>query len=628
MTDRTAGQPSPTIHTAPEAAADQITFCMLGPLSVWRGGEPVALPAPTSQRLLAALLLSDGPLGPDQLAVRARGSGRSGHDERTWAQVAVYRLRQWLIPATAGSVRVELGSRGYLVDLGSAQTDAALFRAWCADARAEADPVAQVALALRALGIWRGDVLPGSGDAVRNDPAAVALRQLRLDAACLLAAAALKTGAARDALPYVAELAQLNPLDERLQAGTAQLLAADGRQAQALRLIDSTVARLAEDLGVDPSPQLREAHLLILRDQTGDEARSRPAGGTVAPTGQDRWTGPRPWLQDLRGRAADRGGVMRLLHHQRLVTITGAGGIGKTTLALDVADRLSGQYPGGVSIVTLDDVSSAADLDDVLGAAGLDDVARFGDQPALLVLDNCEHLVDSVPRVLRTIYRRSAEITVLATSRRALGVQGEAVWRLSGLGGADPGGIADAVAVFTARIRAAGHFVPDSATELADIAELCRTVQGVPLALNLAADMAVALSPRELLRRLREPDPLPLAGSSAADPRHRSLDACTEWSYRLLSLGERTLLSRLSMFGEPFTMDGAAALGGGEPVSGTAVAELIGLVGQHLVEPLPGDGVRHYRLPYAVHQFARERFVASSERPDIYDRYLDYVLAN
>jgi predicted ATPase len=243
-----------------------------------------------------------------------------------------------------------------------------------------------------------------------------------------------------------------------------------------------------------------------------------------------------------------------------------------------------------------------------------------GQRQMLLVLDNCEHILGPVAELVQSVLRAAPGVSVLTTSRRAIGLASEAVWGLSGLA-VDP-----AVGFFLGRARDAGHPLAESEEGLAEVTRLCVQLDGVPLALELAAAMMRVFTPGQLLKQLGGSDRLALTGRPHGEPRHRSLEACAEWSYRLLSAAERALLCRLSAFGGAFTLEAAGAVCGGGPVSVNGAAELVGLIDHHLVEVTEDDGGRRFRLPFAVREFARRRLATSGDQPATYDRLLDHWL--
>ena len=374
-----------------------------------------------------------------------------------------------------------------------------------------------------------------------------------------------------------------DPLAERPRALLMRALYADGRQAEALQVYQEA---LGGQLGVDPSPQLEEVYLGVLRQTlTGRDGGSRAA--PAAPGGGPRPANLREPLTSFVGRDADVERVLELLARDRLVTLTGPGGVGKTRLASEAAAVLAarrppgpGNAPAGVRFVELAPVTCAADVPyAVLDALGLRDGGMLGgadrgrraESPdpagrllsalrprnALLVLDNCEHVVGAAATLAHTLLARCPGVRTLATSREPLAIGGERLWSVAPLA-VPPGrredltpgeiGAYPAVRLLLDRAAAAQAGVELTATSAGRLASICRMLDGMPLAIELAAPRLRTLSPAQLAERLGDRFRLLTGGSRAAMPRHQTLRAVVDWSWELLSEPERVLARRLAVF--------------------------------------------------------------------------------
>jgi predicted ATPase/class 3 adenylate cyclase/tetratricopeptide (TPR) repeat protein len=348
----------------------------------------------------------------------------------------------------------------------------------------------------------------------------------------------------------------------------------------------------------------------------------------------------------LIGRSRELARLAGLLAEHRLVTITGVGGVGKTRLAVQVAADVLDRFPDGAWFVAL---ASIRDPDlvpsTVAGALGvperpprkLIDVLcdAIGSRQLLLVLDNCEHLLDPTARLVDVLLDVCPAVRVVATSREALGVEGEQSWPTPSLGlpasdaPEDVGDVAgaDAVTLFVDRARAVWPDFELSARNAAAVAALCRRLDGIPLAIELAAARVSTLGPQDILERIDQRFLLLTGGSRTALERHQTLQAAVDWSYDLLDDRERRLFSRLSVFAGGFTLEAARAVAADEGATEVEVVDLLGgvVAKSMVIAERSGDSVR-YRLLETLRQYARERLAGEGDAEATRDRHAHYYL--
>ena len=349
-------------------------------------------------------------------------------------------------------------------------------------------------------------------------------------------------------------------------------------------------------------------------------------------------------LTSFVGRRGEVAEVRRLLAGSRLVTLTGAGGVGKTRLALRAAAGLARAFPGGVWLVRLDQLREEALVAQaVAGALGLQDRAGFSPEGALaghlagrrllLVLDNCEHLVGAVAKLADLLLRAAPGLRVLATSREALTITGEVVLAVPPLGAPDPGqqlilaqlGLFPAVRLFAER---AAQVVPGFAVteaNIAAVAGICRRLEGLPLALELAAARLPVLSPAQVGERLGDRLGLLTRGGRANPARQQTLRASIGWSYELCSRAERLLWARLSVFAGGFELDAAEGICADDRLAAEEVPGLLAaLAGKSILTAEHRGGVARYRLPEPLREYGRERLEESGEDAVLRRRHRDW----
>ncbi|MBM9437342.1 AfsR/SARP family transcriptional regulator [Actinacidiphila bryophytorum] len=677
-------------------------------------GAEVALGGPRRRALLALLLLDAGrPVSTERLVDGLYGEyPPAGVGNAVQSQVS--RLRQVL------PVPVEGLPAGYRLAVDPDQVDAHRFRRLGAEgheALAGGEPALAARLLREALALWRGPALADVGDAPFAAAQIVRLEELRTGAVEDRIEADLALGLHRSLVAEVGELVTAHPLRERLRGQLMRALYGSGRQSEALAAYEDARRELADSLGADPGPELAAVHLAVLRGEplaapwdvsretgpggdvpretssdtrlgtrsgarpgTGPHTRSHPAQHS-APGNAPGTATPDPLAPAARhqlpaqltsfiGRADELALLADRLARQRLVTLIGPGGAGKTRLAVEAA----GRHPQDACFVALAGVTEGAGIPQaVLGALGLrdggllpaagsaaapDPVARIAaalaDRPLLLVLDNCEHLVADAAVLAERLLTGCPRLRILATSREALGITGEALCPVATLGlpkpGTEPAQVlaSPAVRLFAERAAAVSPgFDPAADRATAEtVLRLCSVLDGLPLAIELAAARLRSLSVHDIAARLGalprddtayslgvRPDALfrlLSRGSRTAQPRQRTLRGVVDWSWELLPDDERAVLRRAAVFAGGWTQAAAEAVcADGEAIDADDVQDLMSaLVEKSLVvaEHTEGAGLVRYRMLESIRAYGAERLAEAGETERMHQAHAGYFL--
>jgi predicted ATPase/DNA-binding SARP family transcriptional activator len=624
--------------------------------------EPVQLRSARSRRLLAALLVRHGEVAPvDWLAEVVWGADQPRNAEGA-LQNLVSRLRTTLRAADgAGDALLLTRPPGYLIAVGEATSDAVAFEAAAARGRAllATSPGEAVAVLDAALALWRGAAYAEFADSDFARPEAGRLEELRASAVEDLVDGLLATGRHDDALARLEVHVAGHELRERPHAQLVLARYRAGRQAEALEAYRTYRARLDDQLGLEPSGSLRDLESAVLRRDPALDAPPAPvpsapvghdtADGVPRPRDGDRTTGPTgptDWgttaARDagVIGRDDDLARLAVLVAPGSIVTLTGPGGVGKTTLASTLAAAVGASaapagpvatYPDGVHLLELGALADGAAVPHAVATAigaqlrpdvspldGLVDNLRA--RRALLVLDNCEHVVAAAADLVHALHAGCPGLALLATSRTPLDVAGEQVWPVPPLPVPPPlvddpasAGAHAAVQLFVARAQArAPRFRLDEASS-APVSEICRRLDGLPLAIELAAVRMASMSPQDLADRLSWRFRLLHGGPRSAAERHRTLRAVVDWSYDLLDEEQQQAFEVLSVFTGPITLAAAESLVAAVPLprgrmdAGTVAEVVSDLVDRSMVVARHGrDGTR-YALLETLRVYGAER---------------------
>ncbi|GII66485.1 hypothetical protein Skr01_65700 [Sphaerisporangium krabiense] len=619
-----------------------VRFGVLGPLRAEVEGRAAGLGGPRQRAVLAVLLIARGRMvSADRIMAEVWEDSPPPSPATLHAYVSeLRRALEHRRPSGAPPRLLVREGPGYALRADPAAVDAERFadlavagkRALGGGRPGEAEE-----LLTEAVGLWRGPAYADFAEAGFAVPEAARLEDLRAGAQEDRLAAAIDLGrhaaAAGELEAQVAE----QPLRERGWELLTLALYRSGRRADATATLRAARRRLADELGVDPGPALRDLETAVLtqdprldppprlggaagprRAERGggtQEAGVTPdAGGASGATGARGAARPVPGnlpfaLSSFVGRAAEITAVEGLLAEYRLVTLTGPGGVGKTRLALELARRRTGDADGPwmveLAALTSADLlpATVAAALGVPGPSSAEELAAvLAGRRLVVVLDNCEHLLEAVTPLIGVLLSRCRDLRVLATSREALGVEGEAVYEVPPL---DPAG--DGSELFRSRVATALPAWSPDPGDLDRIPVLCAGLDGIPLAIELAAAQCRVLSVGQIADALEHRFDVLVDGPLDLPARHRALEAAVAWSHQLLEPEERRLFHRLGVFAAGFDLDSAGAVGGQPQV----LRPLSALVRKSLVTVEPGTAPRRYRMLETLRQYAlRELDVA------------------
>jgi predicted ATPase/DNA-binding SARP family transcriptional activator len=609
-----------------------VEFGILGPLVLADDGREVPVPGTKPRALLALLIVhARETVSVDRLVDDLYGDDVPAGVANA-LQSLVSKVRRALGPAS--TLVTTDGTVGYRLDVDREQIDAERFEDLVDAGRralAEGDAATASARLATAVALWRGPALDGLADDGSLRREALRLEELRLAATEDRVDADLRLGRHADLVPELRALVDRAPLRERLHGFLVLALYRSGRQGEALRAYQDAREVLADELGLDPGPELQALEAAVLAQDPALDL-DRPA---VAPSVRAR-APLTAGLSRFVGRTDELDTLGSLVSTERLVTVVGPGGAGKTRLSLEVAGRLPLDHPAwlvelapvadgegvGDAVAVAVGAADAAIVSDGGVTAAVDRVVQhLGVADALIVLDNCEHVVDEAARVAEQLLLGAPGLRILATSREALGVSGETIWPLPAMV------IDDAIELFVDRAGRAGGFALTAETE-ASVGEVCTRLDGLPLAIELAAGRVRAMPVGQLVSRLDDRFRLLTGGARTAMPRQQTLRAVVEWSYDLLFDEEQRVFERLGVFVGGCSLEAIEAVCVGEDIDVADVPDLV----SHLVEKslvvadLSGESAR-YTLLQTLALFGRERLAASGDVDSVRAAHLAHFAA-
>ncbi|MDA1361217.1 BTAD domain-containing putative transcriptional regulator [Glycomyces luteolus] len=597
---------------------------LLGAFHVHVGDETLEVPGARSRALLAALALEPGRIVPRTRLVDWIWGEEPPSDEANALQVLVSRLRKAL---PKGAVESKAG--GYLLAVEPDAVDVSRFEAMVAKAR-NAEDAEKAELLREALGLWRGTAMEGISllGSKAFDAVVVGLNERYVSVLGDRVDAEVRLGRGADLVTELTDLVAKYPMREGFVAALMRALAEAGRGAEALTAYQQLAERLGEELGVDPSAELSALNIALLRGEIGGRT-------------ENRRTNLRAELTAFVGKEDDVAAVADLASRHRLVTLHGEGGAGKTRLAVETARSMLGDLPDGawlVELATLDAESELAQavltaigLRDQQGAAGGDAterlVAAIRDRVMLLVLDNCEHVIEEVSAFTDRLLGESRSLRIIATSREPLGITGEALWQVEPLAlpaegaSAQEAAASPAVRLLRDRAEAVRRNIGGDEATLSTMARICRALDGMPLAIELAAARLRTMSVAQLADRIDDRFQLLTGGSRTAMAHHRTLRAVVDWSWDLLSETERELLRRLSVF------TGGVSLEAAERVcpDGEYALDLLTALTEKSLLRADGDGEPRYRMLNTIREYAAQRLTEDGDPAAARRAHLAYV---
>jgi len=622
-----------------------VEFRLLGPVEFATDGTARRLGRLQERCVLAVLLVELGHAVPVTRLVDLLWDRSPPAQATAIVQTHVSRLRALFRDAGAEryGVRLATTGAGYMIEAPDQVVDMHRFRRLVQETRRADSASARVSMLRDALDLWRGPALADAATAPIKAQICAGLDEQRVSAQEDYAELRLGLGRHRELVTELTTLVAQHPLRERLVALLMLAQYRSGQQAEALASFRSARRRLIDELGIEPGAELRAVEQAILAHDPGLEPRlsamnavEQPSVETSTTVQRPAWRGPRSRLTHLIGREPEVAGLTQLMSDHRLITVVGAAGVGKTTLALHCAESAAPELRSDVTVVLLGSLRSWDELVLALGgllgvkAATVDESlsgvhAVLGGRPHLLLLDNCEHLTQPCARLLRRLLSASAMLRVLATSRQPLGVDEETVYRLEPLRLPDVDRPADAdvpaVALFLRRAREITPQVAPTDDDLAAVGRICRRVDGLPLALELAAARLRTRSVTRLADDVEHGFDLLDVETDWTGTTLHPLSATLDWSYQLLSPAEQKLLARLSVFRGGFTTHAAEQVCGDADAPDSVLPALSRLVDHCLVQVHDTNGRRRHRLLEVVQDYAAGKLDDASAMAEAHLEY-------
>lgn len=613
----------------------------LGPLTVCVSGVPVAVGGRKQRAVLATLILHANQVVSLDYLTDIIWSSATPSNPRAVLQVYVANLRRALAVEGESQAespkRLESAGSGYRLSLSADEVDLLQFEDFTTAAahQVHIGELASAAQSLRsALGLWRGPGFPDLRDGMVNPPELSELEERRLAATEDLLDLELALGDNAQVAARASRLVVEHPFRERMRIAQITALYRAQRQGEALAACRATRRFLSDELGADPGPEFREVETAVLRQDPALAARpgvTRAARLNNLPGAPSSFIGRGDELVELHRLVADR--------PTRLITLTGPGGTGKTRLALATAAEVEQHFPDGVCWVALDAVGSPERVSTAIAdALGVRPVSGEDMQKAvedylrprrlLLALDNFEHVLDAWP-VVAGVLRAAPQVTVLVTSRTALEITGEQRFAVPQLELPPPDAppaaamYYDAVELFAVRAR---HVDRQFVLDADPVAQICRRLDGLPLAIELAAARTASYAPAALLASLNDVLEVLVDGPRDVQDRQRTLRGAIDWSYRLLTARDQQIFDTFAVYGAAPDLSAVVAVVGAPEQRDETVAVLGNLVRHSLLrEDRSGEEPRFLMLQ-TVRAFAAECLAASGAETSTRRRHAEYFL--
>ena len=602
---------------------DALQIDVIGPLRI-RSDVQVEVRRPAQRRLLSILALANGQRVSTNVLIDRYWPDGPPTTGRAAIQTHVAALRRLV-----GDSFIITEGYGYRLNLDKQKLDVAEFTELAARAnseRADSDWPGVLESTSVALGIWRGIPFEELADDEFARAEIIRLEEIRLELLEHHAESLIALDRAEEALPELEALVVDHPYRERLWEHLMTARYRLGRNTEALRAFQELSSQLAE-IGVEPGEPLRRLEeKILLHDQSLTRTKHN------LPTELDSFI----------GRETEMDEIAKLLADHRLVTLTGAGGSGKTRLAVHLARQSLDSYPDGIWYVELADIDDSSlipteiaqtigiksDNNDVIDTL----ITALTNERCLIILDNCEHLVEATAVVTRRLLEGCPNLSALATSRSPLRIPGETAYTVPGLtlpndkiSEANAFGY-DGIRLFVERATAAGSFAL-TGKHLVAITSICRRLDGMPLAIELAAVRTATLTPDAIAARLDDRFRLLTDGSPTAPAKHQTLEAVIDWSYQLLSPEEQTVLNRLSVFRGGFDLEMAEQVAGGNGVDPHQVVPLVAsLAAKSLINTHDWEQEGRYRLLETVREYGIQRLEERGEYQTARHHHFEWAL--
>ena len=627
-------------ETPHRAGAQILRYRLLGPIEVVNDESNAVLGGPKKRGLLALLLLhANEPISTEKL-IDSLWAEHPPLSARAIVQSYVSQLRKLLHrdATNEDSAILQTRSGGYLLKVGSGELDLDDFLQLTDEGRA-ALRAGRFGRASSKLGAALSLVYGSPLADLTTEPFAQShiarLQELVITATEDRAEADLALGRYSEVIANLDIAIAEHPLRERLRELLMLALYRTGRQAEALNVFRDTRAHLVDELGIEPSRGLQDLQARILAEDPAllDSQTEREVHGNLgAPF--TTFVGREPELEELR----------KLVRKERLITLNGIGGVGKSRLAIELGASVSDWFPDGVWIIQLAALSDEALIPHTV--ATVLDIREQPDQQmlgtlldflksrmSLLILDDCEHLIRGCAHFAETALSHAPHLRILATSRESLSITGEVQWRVPSLslpnpdaGASDDHMTSEAMELFRQRASEVNVGFDLSDENGGTVARICERLDGIPLAIELAAGLCKALSAKDISDRLVDRFSLLTGGSRTALPRQQTLIATMDWSYDLLPEDERYILRQLSVFSGGFSLEGAESIVGNHDGTLNVLNGMVNLVSKSLiVQDQTGPDTR-FNLLQTVRQYAAQRLLDSEESAEARNRHLDYFL--